>query len=213
VRRLILAAVVVAGALAGLDLLARHVAETELASRAKAATHATAASAHIGSFPFLYHLLAQGSVPEVDLHLERVPVGPLRLHELTVVLHGVVVDRHALLTERRVELSRVASATAVVTATAADLSSAVGDPVRLPGANEVQVTVAGRPVTATVALAAGPTFLVDVAGRPVLSVDLAQSPLVPDCAMALEVLPGEVELSCTVAPVPHVLLAAISGAA
>lgn len=210
-RRLGLVVLVLVAVLVGVDFGARVVAQGELASRAQKAAGARSASAGIGGFPFLGHLLLQGSVPHLDVRLTDVPVGTLELQSVDVVLTGTVVDRGALFSARQVRVDRITSGTATVTVTAGELSSAVGRTVLLPGGGQVVVEEAGRSLPATVRVLGGRVLEVLVAGVPVLSSDLASSPLVPACGLVLSVGLGELTVSCHVSPVPARVVQALAG--
>lgn len=211
-RRLLVLLLAVLLLLVGLDVGTRVVAQDEIASRAKAATGATSATASIGGFPFLGHLLLQGTVPDLRVHLTGVPVGgTLELQGVDVQLTGTVVDRGALFGRRTIRLVRIASGTATVTVTAAELSSAVGQPVALPGGGQAVVVVAGRPVPAGIRIVADHVLEVVVGGVVLLRSDLAQSPLVPDCPLAVVIGTGALTVSCHVQPVPVRLVDALAG--
>lgn len=212
-RKLIVLVLVLALLFIGANLLAAHVAGDEIASRAKQATGASSASASVGTFPVLYRFLANGSVPEVRVALTYVPVASLDVASIGVVLRGVVIDRGDLFAKREVRVKSIASARATVVVTAAELSSAVGRTVMLPGSGRVEVELASGTVAASVGITAGDVLVVSEAGVPLVRVDLATSPLVPACSMSLDVGAGQVEATCSVSPVPAKVLAAISGAA
>lgn len=207
--RLLVTVVVVAAFLFGADFAARQVAQSQLADHIRQSTSATSASAAIHSFPFVYDVLADGSVTEVDATAEGVPAGPLRLHQVTVSAHQVQLDRHQLLADHRIHLTAIASATATVTVTAAEISAAAGVPVTLSAGNVASATVHGVTVPAVVGVD-GQTLTLSAGGVRLLGVDLRQSPVVPTCAMTLAVRPGELQVSCTVAPVPPSVIAALS---
>lgn len=211
-RRLVALAVVVVALLVAADVGARVAAQDELAARAKSATSAQSASASISGFPFLWHLLAQGTVGGVHLHLSGVPVGTLTLGSVDVELGKTVIDRAALLSARSVRLKSIATATATVTVTAAELSSAVGDTVSLPGGGQILVDVANRTVPAAVSIVQGHILVLSVANVALLSSDLTTSPLVPACGLDVTVGTGQLAVGCTVSPVPLRLLQAVAGA-
>ncbi|MHB8681842.1 MAG: hypothetical protein ACYDA2_07090 [Acidimicrobiales bacterium] len=210
-RKLVVLVAVVLVVLVGLDTGARLVAQSQIASRAKAATGAQGSSAKVSGFPFLGHLLLGGSISGIDLVLDDVPVGTLQLQSVEVQLTDTVVDRNALFAGK-VRLRSIAAATATVTVTAAELTGAVGEQVGLPGNGEVLVDVAGRSVPATVRILDGHVLVIDAAGVQVLSSDLSTNPLVPACGLVLTVGVGQLSVGCHVAPVPPTLLNAISGA-
>lgn len=210
-RRIISLVVTVVVLLVAADFAARFAAQSQLAGAAKTATHAQGSSASIGGFPFLWHLLAEGKVSSVDVRLTDVPVGTLQLQSVDLQLTGVTIDRTALFSHRQVHVASINSADAAVTVTAAELSSAVGQTVTLPGNGDVQVAVAGRQVTGTLEITAGHTLVLLVAGVPVLSSDLTTSPLVPACQLGLQILAGAIAVSCQVSPVPPAVIAALAG--
>ena len=210
VRVLLVLVLVVVGVLVGLDVGGRTVAQDEVASRARSAAGAQEASATIGGFPFLWHLLAGGDVPDVRVRLTDASAGLLRAHEIDVDLRGVHVDRGALFSHRQVRVQAIDAATATVTVTAADLSAAAGLPVTIPGRGEILVEAAGRTIPATVVVEPGDVLVLLVAGRGVVRADLSSSPLVPDCSMALQFGVGSLRVSCQVAPVPRRVVQAVS---
>jgi hypothetical protein len=210
-RRLLIGAVVVVVVLVGLDFGARAVADHELAGRAQSATDAQATSATISGFPFLWDLLVEGSVHGVHLHLSGVPVGGLRLQAVDVQLTDTRIERSALFDHRQVRVSSVAAASATVTVTAAELTSAVGEEVSLPGRGRILVDVDGTQVPASATVEGGHELVLVVDGLPVLQSDLDSSPLVPQCALSLVVGAGELSVSCQLSPVPPRLVQAIAG--
>lgn len=210
-RGLLVAVVVVVLLLVGLDYGARALAQSELASRARSASGAQSSSASITGFPFLWNLLVRGSISGVHLHLSEVPAGPLRLSAVDVRLTGTHIDRGALFSHRQVHVRRIDSGTASVTVTAADLSTAVGDAVSLPGNGKVLVDVAGHEVAAQLRVVGDHVLVLEVHGVAVLHSDLTANRLVPSCALAVSLRSGQLTVSCTVAPVPGSVVQAIAG--
>lgn len=206
--RIVLVCLVV---LVGLDIGGRVVAQDDLASRARADSGAQGASAAISGFPFLWHLLVDGDVPAARVQLTDASAGDrLRFQHLDVDLTGVHLDRGALVSHRQVRVRSIDAASASATVTAAELTAASGVPVSLPGNGIILVQAHGATLPATLTVEPGDVLVLDVAGRPVLRADLAASPLVPDCAMAVDVGTGSVQVSCHVAPVPSKVVQAIS---
>lgn len=215
----VVAAVVVAAVVA--DVVAGSWVESQLASRARSATGAGSSSAQVGTFPFLYRLLATGSVPRVDVELGEVPAGPLRLSSVHVSLRRVRVSRHALVMDRRVQVVGVARGTVTVTVTAADLSAGLHRPVRILADGRVTATVAGLVVQLQPSVAPGNVVVLRLGASsasgaggitlPSLRVRLPSS--TAPCAVALAVVAGAVRLSCTLDRVPPALLLEASRAA
>lgn len=203
------------------DLVAGSWVQSQLASRARSATGAGSSSAQVGNFPFLYRLLATGSVPRVDVELGEVPAGPLRLSSVDLALSRVRVSRHALVMDRRVQVVGVARGTVTVTLTAADLSGALHRPVRILADGRITATVAGLVVQLQPSVASGNVVVLRLGASlasgaggialPSLRIRLPSSTL--PCAVVLAVASGAVRLSCTVDRVPSALLQEASRAA
>lgn len=213
VATLVVLAVVVAVLGAGVDLAVRQAADSQLAARARSASGAASAEAAVGTFPLLYHVAAQGTVPRVDLRLDRVPVGPVTIHRLDVHLRRVAIDRNQLFGHRRVRVTGIDSGSATATLTAADLSAASGRTIVVPGDGTVDVVVAGQRIPAAADIAGGRTLELRYRGVRLVSVDLGRNRFLRDCALTLAFPPGAVEAGCTMTPVPPDVIAAIDGAA
>jgi hypothetical protein len=211
IRRLLMVAVILVAVLVGLDFGARALAQSELASRAQSATDAQSASASISGFPFLWDLLEEGTVHGLHLHLSDVPVGQLRLQAVDVQLTDTSIERSALFSHRQVRVRAIATALATVTVTAAELSSAIGDPVTLPGQDRILIDLAGQEQSASVSVESGDLLVVSVDGFPLLQDNLGTSPLVPQCDLSVFVATGQLSVSCAVSPVPERVVQAIAG--
>ena len=205
---LITVGVVVALAI-GVDIAARIVAEHQLASRAKASTSSQSSSASISSFPFLYDVLVHGTVRNVTVHLSGVPIGLLTVDHLDVSAHGVDIDKGQLFGHRKARVTSISSATATITLTASDITSATHVAISISG-NTVTASVARLNIPVSVTVTNSHFLTLDFEGRTIGSFDLAQSPLVPPCSMRLTPQQSVLRLSCTVAPVPASLIAALS---
>ena len=190
---LVLLAVVVAAGLVAADLAARSATESAIASHARTSTHAQSVTARIRSFPFLWDVAAEGQISELTVTGRSVPAGPLQLDQVTLVAHHVHFDRHRLLSDRKVTLTSVASAQLTVVAHLSSLEQAVAS------ALGVEIVPSGSD---RLALRAG--------GRTVATVDLTKVPIIPTCPLSVLHTGTSYTLSCTVAPVPASVLAAIS---
>jgi len=211
-RWVLLAVVIILVVLAAVaDFGARRLAETALATRAKQSTGATSTSASIGGFPFLYDVLDKASVNTVDLTLDEVPAGTsLTLESVHVHLVKVALDRNEMLHKRKVTIRSIASGTASVSISAPELSAATGHQVTLTSAGQVLVSVGGQNVAATIRAGANDVLELTVTGMPVFGLDLANSPIVPNCSFQVTVSGSAVTASCTMTPVPPAVIAAIS---
>lgn len=192
---------VLAALLVAADMTARRVAEAKVEDRARAeATDARSVHARIRSFPFLARLLLDGSVSEVDVHLVQVTSGRLDLAAVDVDLHGVLLDRGALLSGVA-ELHGIDRGTVTVDLDAAAIGRVLHLPVTIAN-GEVRVRFLGVNVVARPE--AGPDgSLVLRAGRlPPLRISLTRSRLV-SCAAARATVEGDrVRLSCDVTEIP-----------
>ena len=190
---LVLLAVVVAAGLVAADLAARSAAESAIASRVQLSTHAQGVSATVDSFPFLWDVAAEGQISDLTVTGRGVPAGPLVLDQVTLVAHHVHFDRHRLIADRKVTLTYVASAQVTVVAHLSNLEQAVAS------ALGVEIVPSGSDRLALRA-----------AGRTIATVDLTKVPIIPTCPLTVLHTGTSYTLSCTVAPVPASVLAAIS---
>jgi hypothetical protein len=181
---------VVVGLVVG-NFWARSHAEHVMAQRIRSSTGAEHVSVHIGSFPFLYEL-AVSKIDDVKVVADGVPVGPLRLTNVTVDTRQIQVDHHALIFDRKLRVVSIAKATVTIQIQQTALAS-------IANAVNGNLTVVN-----------GHQLVVTVFGHQVLSVDLTKSPLIPDCTLSLVRASDGFSGSCTVAPVPRSLLEAIS---
>lgn len=193
IRRLLVLLIVLAAVLVGLNYAARAVTETALADHVKASTHARSASATVRSFPFLWDAAVEGRVRDVTVVDRGVPAGPVTLDSVTVVAHQISFDRKVLFNAQKVRLLSISSATVTVTT-------------HLTGLEQSVAALTG----ATVSVQPGDELTVRVAGRTVLSYKLSTIALIPDCPLQVARVGGGYSLSCTVAPVPAAVLAALS---
>lgn len=212
--------VLVAAVFFGANELATSTAQTQLASRAQAASGAASASATVGPFPMLAHLLGQGTVPQVSVTLHDVAFPVLQsivpglpdvlAQQVDVDLRDVHVSRSELIHKRKVVVTAIGSATISATVTASGLSSEVGLPVSLPGAGRVQVSVHGLTEAGAFRIVDRDTVELVAGGAVVSSVALRKGNLLPSCTMALTYAPGQVTASCTMTPVPASIVAAMA---
>ncbi len=217
-RWVIVLLVLVAAAFFGANELATSAAQTQLASRAQSATGAASASATVGPFPMLAHLLGQGTVPRVTVVLHDVAFPVLQstvpglphvlAQQVDVDLRDVHVSRSELIRSRKVVVTAIGSATISVTVTASGLSSEVGLPVTLPGAGRVRVSVHGLTAAGAFRIVDGDTVELIVGGAVVSSVALRKGNLLPACTMVLGYAPGQLTATCTMTPVPASIVAA-----
>ena len=186
---------VLAAVLVGVDLAARSVTQAAIADHVKASTSAKSASVSINSFPFLWDAGVEGRLADVTVTGRDIPAGPLRLDAVEVQAHQIRFDRRVLFNAHSVKLTSISSATVTVTT-------------HLTGLEQSLASALG----AVVAVEPGDQLVVRVAGRTVFSYQLSRIPLIPDCPLQVQQIAGGYSLSCTVAPVPASVLAALSQA-
>jgi hypothetical protein len=182
--------VIVAAAVAG-DLWSRSHAQDVIANRVHSSTGSEHVSVHIGSFPFLYEL-AVSKINDVTVVASGVPIGPLRLSQVTVDARKVGIDHHTLIFNRKVRIVSIGQASITL----------------LIRQNELMT--AATALGAKVSVEGGHRLIVTDFGHQILAVDLSKNPLVPQCTFALVPVSSGYKASCTVAPVPPSLLAALS---
>ncbi len=186
---------VLAGAATAFDFIARDVTERAVASDVKAATHAERATVSISSFPFIYGVAANGRVDGIDVSVYGVPAGLLRIDEINLDVRGVRIDQHRLLADRTVSVTSIDSATINVVVKLSSLqnslASDLGVEVSAPTSDRISFVVHGVTVA---------------------SIDLTRVPIVPSCPLDVTHTGAVYTFSCTVAPVPASVLAALSKA-
>ena len=204
-RKLVIFLVIVVAAGGVGDVAARQWAEGQIETRANAELpDQTSTVAHVRGFPFLLPLFLSGKVSEADGHFENVPAAPLTLSVVDIELHGVKVDRHELLNNRRVQLVSIDSGTVSIEISAAVLAKAIGVPVSIAnGALRAASSIAKLRVENN-------ALIVDIAGV-TRRVPIPKTRLVP-CASNVTILAGRVRLSCTIDHVPPAMLGAANRA-
>jgi len=206
-----IALAVLFGLLIGADLLVTHLATDELASHVKDASGAQEVSASIGSFPVLYHFLADGRVAYVKVDLQRVPVGKLTLREVKVNLDGLRIARGKLFSQRTLSVRGIRYAFVQVEVTAGELTRALDREVTLPGNGLIKAQVHGLLVPVTARFTRGDVFEISFLGRVIFSQDLQKDPFVSTCYLGLHVELGRIVGSCAMEPVPKRVILALDG--
>lgn len=203
-RSLVTIIVLAAGLGVVAELIAPSLVESRIEEQVRAESRGAArVEAEVDSFPLVTRLLVTEEVEEVEVTLVEVADVPVPLATVRFGLEGLVVDRSALL-RGEVEIRDVATGLLEVEITAAQLSEALGAPVRLePG--RVTVEVGGEPLTAEVQ--AGPSELqLVVEGVGTESIPLPAELI--DCEPMIAVADGRIVASCRISEVPSVLVRA-----
>jgi regulator of protease activity HflC (stomatin/prohibitin superfamily) len=181
------------------NFYARSEAQKKIAARVKATTHAETVSAKISAMPFLYQV-AVSKVRSLQVVAKEVPVGKLRIDQVTLNANQIKVDRGELFS-RKVKIDSVGSATVTATVKTSDLLGGI-----VPTALQSVANAADLQLVVT----SGHELQIDALGHEIGSVDLGSSPLLPSCAYRVHAVSDGFTLSCTVAPVPQELLNTIS---
>lgn len=209
-RRLVVVLLVLAGLLAGAEVVLTHLAERALAGRVQAATGAASATVDLNGFWALGHLVIQGEVPSAQAVLHDVPVGALTLERVDAQLHDVRLERRVLFADRRITVDSVARAQVTAVVSAAELSAALGHPILLPGHGLVETDLFGVPLELRAELVDGDVLVLGTPSVPLLRVNLGVDPFLSACQLSLRVQTGQVVAGCTMQPVPSSVLAAVS---
>lgn len=204
IKRVLLVLVVfILGVLVAVDVMAKNVAEEELAKRVRVEVpQAEASSARIRSFPFLARLFTSGRVSEVEAEASGVTVRGLRFTAIEVSLRGATFDRDQLVRDRRVVLQRIDAGTVRAEIGEGDLSRALGVPIRLSDGRG-SVTVAGREYSAELEVRRNRLVVAGV-NLDLPEIDLL-APLMP-CVGNAQVQTGRILLSCDFTEVPQEFL-------
>lgn len=198
--RKLLALVVLAGLLLGLDQGARVFAEGKIEDRARAEVpEADSVEAEISSFPFLGRLLVTSSVPKIRVQVGEAPLRGALVADIDIELRDVQLQRDELF-RGKVKLEDIDAGSVAVEIDAAALSRVVDVPVTI-GGGSVRVEVAGRTVTATPEVRGG-SLVLRLAGLPALTVPVARTSLASCTAVEVAVEGDSVRLTCDVDELP-----------
>lgn len=214
--RLAIVVVILAALLEVADVVTRHVAEDTVAARAVKASGASGATAHVSGWPLLYDFFGDDSIPSVSVDLRDVPIktsaATLTVEEVHVLLTDVGVSAGDLVGHRELRLTHISRADVRAVVTDAELSAAAGTKVEILSGSRVGVETPAGLQSATIQVT-DDVLVVSEGGRELLRVDLTQDRLIPHCDMTTSTTPGRFTASCSVAPVPPSVLAALSARA
>lgn len=185
----------VAAGLVGVDLAARYGTQQAVAAAVKRSTKAGSVTVSINSFPYIYDVLAEGRVDNIDVVAHHVPVGPLTVDQIELKGSQVRINRSDLFNHHSVHLESVGSATFSVV-------------IDLPTIENTLATDLGVNVTAS----GSNRIVISAAGRTIETIDLTKVPIVPDCPVQMVHSGDAYTISCTVSPVPQSVLDALSKA-
>lgn len=207
-RKLVVLGLLLAIALVGVEVGVRYWVDAEAERQAAANLDAVAdVDVELRSFPLVPRLLLSGDVGDVTIRLDEVAEQGVALDVLTVVVDGLVLDRGALVNDRRVEVVDVdrARLEARVPEGAVQALLPAGTIRFDPGT--ATLTAGDLSVTAAVAVE-GRDLVLRVDPLPAVSVPLPSTDLLP-CQPGGEVVAGAVLLTCEVDDLPPVIVQAI----
>jgi hypothetical protein len=221
VKKLVITLVVLAAVLLVVDLVAKAQAESKVRERAVAFYPPGAGgSASIRSFPFLFHLLASGDVPEVTITMDNLRAGAVVIRRLTIDVRQVDLDR-AQLFKGRVRVLDIGRGRIEATVDGPSVAQAAGVDLRFSN-NEVEIhrRVGGHDLSAraTVSVQGNLLRLVPIALEgltlPVGEVTyrIPGAELLP-CRAQVRVVDDGLRASCTIDDVPPALADAVQSGA
>lgn len=182
------------------DRLLLAAAEDEAERRIDAAIDADDVRVEVRSLPFLPRLVADGQVERIDVEVDDLTQSGVTFAEIAVRLEGLEIDRDEA-RARRIVVESIERGTARVVLGQGELSDLVGVTVSL---GDGTVTVGGITVTAPAFSVSGAELFIGLEGVGGVTIPLPTADLVP-CSLDVAVVPGALELTCTLDEVPTLL--------
>jgi hypothetical protein len=195
---LVILAVAVVGGLYLADNAARHFAEHQVAERITKAVPGSHSIVQISS-PFLPQLATSGSVKRLTGEVTGVSADGVSFTAVDVEVDGLTISRSQLFLHRRLVISKITRATVTAHISQAEVDSLVKAPVSL-GNGLVTVTENGLSVAARVTLAGNQLSVIGPAGLSTV-IPIPNLPVLP-CAADLQVVPGQLLVTCTTTTIP-----------
>ena len=198
VLAVLLAVLAVAGAV--VDQRIREEAEKEAGRRlAKELPIEGTPIVAIDSFPFVFKVLLDGSVDQLQVSMRSLESSGVRVDEAKLTIDGLVLDRDQLLDTQKLVVTDIDTATIDAWVTGDDISKIAKVPVKIEG-GDVSVTYRGKTYTGT-AKVSKHAVLVLVDGVPPILTPLPSTDLIP-CEPDLDVDGDRIHVSCTVDALP-----------
>jgi hypothetical protein len=208
VRKLLALVSVVALLLIAGDFVTKKAAEGQIARKASSSSGPDArGSASISSFPFVGRLLATGSVPRINVRVDRALAGGVIVAWVDVELHGVRLNKHRFPSARKAEITRISSGTLTLALDSAALSALAKTSVQVAN-GQIDIALAGRTVQATPSVDGQGELRLKVDPLPSLPLRLPSSKMIPCSATRVQVERDLVKLVCPFNKVPPALLRA-----
>jgi hypothetical protein len=200
--KLVLALVVLVALLVGAlflgDAAARHFAQNQVAERIDQAVPGSQSTVQISS-PFLIDLAFSGSVHRLTSQVSGVTADGVSFTSVDVEVDGVKISRSQLLFHRRLVISKITKAVVTAHISQLEVDTLANAPLTL-GNGVVTVTEDGVQATGQVTLVDNKLQVTGPAGLSVL-IPIPNLPVLP-CAANLQVVPGQLLVTCTTTTIP-----------
>lgn len=218
-RKLVIAVAIVLVAGLVVDVVALGVASKNLRQQISAnVPHTGATRGRVRSFPFIGRFIVFGTISEVEASVDGVDAGPVHFEKITAKLHGIKIDRGALL-HRKARLQDIKAGTVSAEISDTELSRILGQTIKFtPG--KASLTIHGFTINAKIEVQNGvvkfgglglPGGLgggLNIPGGlsiPGLSLPIPRAPLLPCSTQSGEVIQGRLRVSCTITQIPKEL--------
>lgn len=205
-RRLVLSLAVILMLLLGANYGARLYAQQRVASRLASTLGTSQPTVRIGGFPFLWNLLADGTVRSVSLHLGPTGSGSLRVAAVNATVEGVRVRTASLFQGGVVKVLSAGPADIRAVLTAEQISAAMGRPIRLLADGDATVSLFGRTLTLHPSITSGGGVALGIPGFPSVHMPLPNAFHLGGCAPTLRISSGQAVLGCHFQTVPQAIL-------
>ncbi|MDA8392115.1 MAG: DUF2993 domain-containing protein [Actinomycetota bacterium] len=206
-KRAALSLVLVVALLWGADYAARLYAQQRVASQLVGTLGASSRpSVHISGFPFLWNLLADGTVRSVDVRLGSTGIGPLHVAAVNATVDRIRVQRSSLLGRGAIKIDSTGPATLDAVVTAQQVSAVFGQRVQLLANGSATTSLFGQRVTLHPSISRSEGISLGIPGLPRAHLPLPATFRLGGCSPELRISAGEAVLGCHFQTVPRSLL-------
>jgi hypothetical protein len=202
-RKLIVAAVILALLLSAGDVGARLYTQRQLERRIDDNIAGAQARVRISGFPFLWSVLVNGRINKFTAHLAQAQQEEFVLDRVDFVVTGVRINRSKLVNGRQLEVVGIDTGTVTADMNQADFDRLVGLDITL---GDGVAHVAGGTVGGTIEIVNNRLNITN--GNKPISIPIPPLPMLP-CIGRVTIVPGHLHTSCTFDQVPSALLGAL----